>query len=528
MPVEFQQFPANWRQPLYYVEVDPSQAGIPVSNPIALVVGHYNQTVPPDPSAPVNPKPMDVPIVIGSLADATQYFGPGSMLEAAFRAFFLNNFGTLVFALPIAQPTAGVAAKGTITVTSPPTQQGIYNLYVAGQLVPVGVLQTDTIDTAAGAIEDAINSMTSLPVTAVAGAAGTGLVTLTCKWTGLTGNDIDMRDSYLGKYGGQVMPIGMAVTYANPNPSGIGGKLAGGVGNPNFSNGIANLGDQEYEYVSMPFWDTGSYQTWDAEYGFTDNGRWGWARQQYGTVFSAYRDTYANLVIWGENNNSAVISVMAMEPDIPSPSWEVAAAYTSKGARSYMNDPARPLQTLELNGVLPAPKHKRFLLSQNNNLSYSGLATQRVDANNLLMIARESMMYQKNVYGIPDDAYELGTTLHTLAKLFRNQRYSITTKYPRHKLADDGTRYGVGQAIVTPSVIRAELVAEYAVDEYNGLVENLNAYKQNLVVERDPNDPNRVNVIYPPDLVNQMRIFAVLAQFRLQYNRGVDTVIAAG
>jgi phage tail sheath gpL-like len=156
------------------------------------------------------------------------------------------------------------------------------------------------------------------------------------------------------------------------------------------------------------------------------------------------------------------------------------------------------------------------------------MATQRVDANNNLMIARESMMYQRNVYGIPDDAFELGTTLHTLAKLFRNQRQAITSKYPRHKLADDGTRYGVGQAIVTPSVIRAELVAEYAVDEYNGLVENLNAYKQNLIVERDPNNPNRVNVIYPPDLVNQMRIFAVLAQFRLQYNRGVDTVIAAG
>jgi phage tail sheath gpL-like len=519
MPVEFQQFPANWRQPLYYVEVDPSRAGLPVSNPIALIVGYANQEVPPSPLAPVNPQPSDVPIVIGSLADATQYFGPGSMLESAFRAFFANNFGTLVFALPILQPVGGVAASGAITVTSPPTQQGILNLYVAGQLCPVSIMATDTTTTAAAAIADAINALTSLPVTATSTAA---VVTVTCKWTGLTGNDVDLRDSYLGKYGGQFMPIGMAVTYPTNN------KLAGGIGNPNFTNGIANLGDQEYEYVSMPFMDTGSITTWDAEYGFTDNGRWGWARQQYGTVFSAYRDTYANLVIWGEQNNSAVISVMAMEPDIPSPSWEVAAAYTSKGARSYMNDPARPLQTLELTGVLPPPKHKRFLLSQLNNLSYSGLATQRIDANNIPMIARESMMYQKNVYGIPDDAYELGTTLHTLAKLFRNQRQAITSKYPRHKLADDGTRYGVGQAIVTPSVIRAELVAEYAVDEYNGLVENLNAFKQNLVVERDPNNPNRANVIYPPDLVNQLRIFAVLAQFRLQYNRGVDQVIAAG
>jgi hypothetical protein len=31
--------------------------------------------------------------------------------------------------------------------------------------------------------------------------------------------------------------------------------------------------------------------------------------------------------------------------------------------------------------------------------------------------------------------------------------------------------------------------------------------------------------LYPPDLINQLRIFAVLAQFRLQYDRGVDTAI---
>jgi hypothetical protein len=60
---------------------------------------------------------------------------------------------------------------------------------------------------------------------------------------------------------------------------------------------------------------------------------------------------------------------------------------------------------------------------------------------------------------------------------------------------------------------------------YNGLVENLAAFKSHLLVERDPNDPNRLNVLYPPDLINQLRIFAVLAQFRLQYDRGIDTLI---
>jgi phage tail sheath gpL-like len=50
-----------------------------------------------------------------------------------------------------------------------------------------------------------------------------------------------------------------------------------------------------------------------------------------------------------------------------------------------------------------------------------------------------------------------------------------------------------------------------------GLVENIEAFKEHLIVERNPNDPNRVDVLYTPDLVNQLRIFAVNAQFRLQY-----------
>jgi len=59
-------------------------------------------------------------------------------------------------------------------------------------------------------------------------------------------------------------------------------------------------------------------------------------------------------------------------------------------------------------------------------------------------------------------------------------------------------------------------------------VEDVANFKSHLIVERDSNNPNRVNVLYPPDLVNQLRIFAVLVQFRLQYNRGNDAEITAG
>ena len=114
-----------------------------------------------------------------------------------------------------------------------------------------------------------------------------------------------------------------------------------------------------------------------------------------------------------------------------------------------------------------------------------------------------------------------------LARLIRNQKQAITNKFPRCKLADDGTRFGPGQVIVTPSVIKAELISEYTMDAYNGLVENTSDFVANLLVERDTIDPNRINVLYPPDLINQLRVFAVLAQFRLQYNNLIDPTIGA-
>jgi phage tail sheath gpL-like len=218
---------------------------------------------------------------------------------------------------------------------------------------------------------------------------------------------------------------------------------------------------------------------------------------------------------------------MGFEVASPSPAFEWTAAYTAKAQRALTNDPARPLQTLSLNEIKCAPLHQRFDFLDLQTLANNGIAIQKAGADNQPMIAREQTTYQLNLYGTPDDAYEVVTTLATLAKLLRNQRAVVTNKFGRCKLADDGTRFGPGQAIVTPGVVKAELIAQYSLDEFNGLVENAVAFAANLLVERNSTDPNRLDVLYPPDLINQLRIFAVLAQFRLQYNLGIDTLIAA-
>ncbi|UGY12522.1 hypothetical protein HAP48_0001990 [Bradyrhizobium septentrionale] len=507
MPISFANIPANIKVPLYWVEVDPSMAGLPTINLRALLVGM---------KVAAGNATEDIAIPIGSQAQADQAFGEGSELARMFKAFFANNFANEVWGLPVAEPVGAAAATGDVTITTVPTAAGTIHLYIAGEHVPVQVSTTDTIPEIADAIAAAINADVALPVTA---ASVTGAVTITSVFKSVNANDISVSLNYYGSRGGEQTPIGLGIDLPST------AFLTGGTGAPDFDNAIINLGEEPFEYVAMPYTDSNSLFAWDQEYGFTDQGRWGWQRELFGHVFSAKRGTYADLVLFGDQYNSGVESVMALEVASPSPSFEWAAAYAAKAQRALINDPARPLQALTLNQIKAAPIHERFDFVELNSLASNGLAIAKIGADNQPMIAREQTTYQTNLYGQPDDAYELVTTLATLAKLLRNQKHAITSKFPRHKLADDGTKFGAGQAIVTPGIIKAELVSEYQQDMYVGLVENLAAFKQHLIVERDPNDPNRVNVLYPPDLINQLRIFAVLAQFRLQYDRGIDSQI---
>lgn len=500
--VSFNFIDPYYKLPGVSIEVDPSQAGTPVNPKFGLLVG-----ISKGGTAPAN-----TIIPVGTQADADVLFGAGTMLARMFKSWFAINRATVLYALPIAEPS-GTAATGTITVTTAATTAGNYYLYIAGQKVTVTVTASETPTTTATKIVAAVTAMTDLPVTATASA---GVVTLTCKWKGVSGNDIRVEDNVRGYYGGEVMPAGLAVTYSGSN------FLATGTGLPDFTTAITRLGDNAYKFVALPFNDSGSYQLWDLEYGFSDSGRWGWMRQSYGQIFSAKRDTYANLIIYGPTNNSALISALAIEQTSPSPIWEWTAAYAAQAARAFGIDPARPLQTLALTNCQPAPRDLRFNKLQLNALAKTGLAIQGTDVDGsggsgIPIILREQSTYQKNAYGMADNAYELMTTLATLDEILTDLRRTISNKYPRHKLANNGTRFGPGQAIITPNLAKSEIIARYAYLEYVGLAENVKAFKDNLIVVRSEQEPNTLEVLFPPDLINQLRRFNVKAQFRLQF-----------
>src|SRR5262245_35270565 len=133
--IPFASIPANWKQPLYWVEVDPSKAGLPVNRQAALLVGTKTTD---------GVGTADVPIPIGRQMDADHLFGQGSELARMFAAFFANNFSQEVWALPLAEPVGGVAATGKITIATGPTEAGTFHLYIGGVHVPTNLAAATT------------------------------------------------------------------------------------------------------------------------------------------------------------------------------------------------------------------------------------------------------------------------------------------------------------------------------------------------------------------------------------------------
>ena len=74
--------------------------------------------------------------------------------------------------------------------------------------------------------------------------------------------------------------------------------------------------------------------------------------------------------------------------------------------------------------------------------------------------------------------------------------------------------------VVTPNIGRAHFVTYYAELEGKALVQDRDAFVKGLVVERNDTNPNRLDVLWDGILSNQLRVLALLAQFRLRPDPG--------
>lgn len=486
--IDFLNIPASTRVPGQYIEFDATRAvrGLPQIRNRVLLIGQKLAT---GTAAAGTVQP------IADASEAVKLFGRGSMLARMGAAYRKADKLSELEAIAL-DDALGTFAAGTFTVTGPATASGTIYAMVAGVPVPAVIGTGDTAQVISNKLATAINSLPDLPVTA-AGSVG-GVCTVTNKHKGTTGNGVDLR---VGHFPGEVLPAGVGIVVA---------ASAGGATDPDIDAVWPIIGDAPYRALVLGFSEAGTIAKAKTEL----DSRWGPLRMIESVGYAARAGTQGALAAFGNALNSELISLLGLGK---SPSWapEAAAIWAATCSANSAIDPARPLHTLVLTGLVAPKLEERLTRAAREALLYDGISTFVVDPSGLARIERALTTYQLDQNGIDDPAWLDLETVATVAYLRASVRARIATKFARHKLADDGTAYGPGQAIVTPRTIRAELVALAREWEAAGLVENLDQFVTDLLVERDASDPGRVNALIPPDVVNQFRVFAAAVQFRL-------------
>src|SRR5262249_27353287 len=136
-----------------------------------------------------------------------------------------------------------------------------------------------------------------------------------------------------------------------------------------------------------------------------ESGRWAWNIQLYGHVFSARSDSLANLVTFGQTRNDPHMTVLGYPQGSPTPSWRMCAALAGEAAVGLRADPARPLQTLPLVGMMIAPRGQRFKIQDDQAFLYAGIATCYAGTDDVVRIQRCITTYQKDAWGLADPSW---------------------------------------------------------------------------------------------------------------------------
>ncbi|WP_022940123.1 phage tail sheath subtilisin-like domain-containing protein [Psychromonas hadalis] len=277
---------------------------------------------------------------------------------------------------------------------------------------------------------------------------------------------------------------------------------------------LASTGADQYHHIVCAFNDETNVRA----LGDFLQARYHALQQIPGLAYIAKKATHSALVAYGELFNNPFISVMsvnglgdAANNDLTEA--QLASAWAGQIAGSLAIDPCRPLKTLPLNKVYSkAPIDWDY--SERNLLLYSGIGTYNTNNAKQVFIERPITTYKENAAGTADDSY-LDITVPATAMYFRQkQRSRILSKYPRSKLAKDGTKFAPGQAVVTPAIIKGELLALYRELELKAIVQDFDGYKDSLIVELDADNKSRINILDSPQFVNGMLIYAGKVQFR--------------
>nr|WP_272688895.1 phage tail sheath C-terminal domain-containing protein [Providencia sp. PROV033] len=466
MTVTFDTIPGSIRKPGKYLEFNTRMATRTLpGNPQTLLI-----IAPMLSSAQVAPL---TPIDIYDDSVAGTAFGEGSLAHLmAKSAISANNYLQLQV-IGIKEAIAGKKATATVTITAPATRGGTLSLSVCGERLDIPVKTADTAKSLNQAVLGAVNARSDLPVIASLEGKENTALTLTAKQSGAWGNDIALDVQSTAK--------GVTATVT---------AMQGGENNADIQPALDAVFAAGHDIIAQPFSDKDSLLKLRTHLEKVSG-----ALEQRGAIGAAgWTGTLSTGTTLASDINDGRTSIAWYPGSVKLP-CQIAAAYGAVIA--FEEDPARPLNTLELKGLDIAPVTKRAGRNEQENALHNGLTPLEVGAGNRVQIVRAVTTYTRNVEGVEDTALLDLTTIRTLDYTRKACRERLSQRFPREKLNER-----------TRAKVRSELLDVLIKLEEEEILENVEENKGMLLVERDGKDPNRLNAAIPADVVNGLHVFA--------------------
>lgn len=461
--ISFDTIPASIRKPGKYIEFNTKLA-------VRTLPGNLQKTAILAQKTAAGTQAANTPVSVFSDAEAQVLFGVGSQAHLMVRAALKANPYLQLDVVGVDDAGAGIAHIKTVTMTGPATDAGVLTLNIGNDQALIAIAAADTANDIAAALKAQLDLQPDLPFTA---SVTTNVVTLTAKNKGTQANNIAVSASVTAAGVTAVVAAGTA-----------------GATDPDLTNALAAIFAAGHN-ILISAWNDSTTLTAIRNHLNTVSG----ALEQRGAVCAfGFTGSLASGTTVAAAVNSGRISG-ALYPGTVSPAYELAAAYGAVIA--FEEDPARPLNTLELVDIAVPPLASRLGRTEQENALNNGMTPIEVGPGNRSQIVRAITTYTLDPQGIPDIALLDLTTFRTLDYTRKAIRERIALRFPREKLSSR-----------TEAKVRSEIIdVLYKLEELE-ILENVQANLPGVLVERDLQDPNRLNAKIPADVVNGLHIFA--------------------
>lgn len=521
MPIAFGNIPPNQLVPFFYAEVT-TQAQ-PISPALrVLLIGQKNVGAQYSEGTAL----PNVPYLLTG-DNARTLFGAGSVLYWMYERARANAPFSEIWGATSDHSEDATRGFARLVVTGVPSSRktGFIDIYINGHSVTSRVFPPEGATTVENkqAIRDrllrAINANPALPCVAQKKHPETGeaapyhTLYLVSKFAGTLGNENSVS---LRSPRGKISALARYYIDIKQN-------FGGGAGEINLLSILNRLGDMEFDIFVTPSMAGGAYNRFSE---FMQD-RWSPQKQLYGHVVSARKGTVqftgegysGGLIQWAEALNDPHLSVIGYRVS-EQPSWEWSSALAGVMSVHWVAPPelSRPLQTLELSGLAASwQDDEPFDTNERQALLSRGVSTWTLDNDGTIRVERVRTLRKYSDAGELDPSWADAITMFQAQYFVRFLRRAIVGAFPRAALSTDDL--GI-EGFASAEEVRQVILLAYDDLVALGLVENAELFAAGLVVERNAIDRNRLDCYVQPDMVNQLRVVAVLVETHLELIEG--------